>query len=218
MPGDRWQAFANLRCLLAYMWSYPGKKLLFMGSEWGSPKEWSQDESLPWHLLDDPDHAGIQRLVKRLNAIYGRYLAISHSDHRADGFQWIHHDDHTQSIIAFLRRMPPQQASRIDTPPAATLLIVCNFTPVPRPAYRIGVPSPGCWQVLFNSDDASFGGSAYPLTADAQKVSDCTSEDKVMVWAKGLAWQGQDFSIDIDLPPLAVLYLLAPHEAARCLP
>ena len=206
MPGDRWQAFANLRCLLAYMWSYPGKKLLFMGSEWGSPKEWSQDEALPWHLLEERDHAGVQSLLRRLNAIYRTYAALSQTDHRGDGFQWVHHDDHSQSVIAYLRRLGPL-ASRAggEESHSEDLLMLCNLTPMPRPAYRTGVPCGGDWRVLLNTDSEEFAGSAFPITDAIQVTANIAAEP--------IGWHGFEQSIKLNIPPLSVLYLRAPEKA-----
>jgi 1,4-alpha-glucan branching enzyme len=184
MPGEHWQRFANLRALFGLMWAYPGKKLLFMGSEWASDSEWNHDSFLPWHLLAQGEHLGIQRLVKDLNAVYRAQAPLHQLDHEAAGFEWVAHDDHRQSVIAFLRNDLSGNA----------VLVVCHFTPVPRPAYRFGVSAEQRWEVILNTDDALYGGGAsIPEAWIAQAVSE--------------PWHGKPFSLAIDLPPLAVLWL-----------
>ena len=150
MPGDRWQKFANLRAFYAFQYAHPGKKLLFMGGEFGQWCEWDAWESLHWHLLADPDHAGLQRFVKDLNALYRSEPALYERDFDPAGFEWIERHDAANSVLSFLRR-----ASSTDAP----VIFACNFTPEPRRNYRIGVPAPGAYRELINSDAQCYGGS-----------------------------------------------------------
>ena len=182
MAGDPWQQFANLRTLYGLMWAYPGKKLLFMGSEFAQPTEWADADSLPWHLQDQPAHAGVQRLVRDLNRVYCAFPALHEQDVEPGGFSWIAHEDHAQSVLAFARWSRSGQCA----------VVVCNFTPLPRAAYRLGVPQGGAWRELINTDAAVYGGSGignHSLHADAQ-------------WAHG---HGQ--SLVLHLPPLSCLVL-----------
>jgi 1,4-alpha-glucan branching enzyme len=149
MPGDRWQKFANLRAYVGFMWTHPGKKLLFMGGEIGQPQEWNHDGELPWSLLDQDDHAGVQRLVRDLNRLYRAEAALYGRDSDPDGFAWVIGDDHQNSVFAFLRRGQD----------GAPLLAIVNMTPVPRHNYRIGVPQAGAWREILNTDSAFYGGS-----------------------------------------------------------
>ncbi|GGI20970.1 1,4-alpha-glucan branching protein GlgB [Oxalicibacterium faecigallinarum] len=149
MPGDDWQKLANLRAYLGFMWTHPGKKLLFMGSEFGQLGEWNHDASPEWHLLDDPRHRGVQRLVRDLNHFYVAQPALHESDCQPSGFRWIIGDDADNSVLAYLRMSPN----------APSVLIVCNMTPVPRTDYCIGVPEAGNWEEVINSDAAVYGGS-----------------------------------------------------------
>src|SRR3712207_845239 len=135
MPGDRWQRFANLRAYLGFMWGHPGKKLLFMGGEFGQEREWNHDAGLDWHLLDDPMHKGVQALVRNLNAAYRAVPALHQLDCEPEGFEWIEGNDSDQSVVAYLRR------GRDD--PERVAIAVTNFTPLPRHGYRVGVPYPG---------------------------------------------------------------------------
>ncbi|HTJ89669.1 MAG TPA: 1,4-alpha-glucan branching protein GlgB [Acidocella sp.] len=149
MPGDEWQRFATLRAYLTFMWTHPGKKLLFMGSEFGQPGEWSHESEVPWHLLQYETHRGVQGLVRQLNALLKREPALYERDFTPSGFQWLVGDDREQSVFAYARfadQGPP-------------LLVVCNFTPSVRDGYRIGVPEMSSWQEIFNSDATGFGGS-----------------------------------------------------------
>ena len=150
MPGDEWQKFANLRALYGYMFTYPGKKLLFMGSEFGQGREWTHDESLDWHLLDYPRHEGLRRWVQDLNRLYRTEGALFESDADSHGFEWIDGNDRQRSVFSFLRR---------GKTPNDELVVVCNFTPVPREGYRIGVPHDGYWKEVLNSDAKLYGGS-----------------------------------------------------------
>jgi 1,4-alpha-glucan branching enzyme len=184
MPGDPWQKFANLRAYLAFMWTHPGKKLIFMGGEIAQPSEWNHDAALAWGLLDDASHRGIQRLVHDLNAAYRSIPALHRQDASPEGFRWVVGDDNAQSIFAWLR------LGTAGDPPA---LVVCNMTPVPRHGYRIGVPAGGQWHEVVNTDGAAYGGSN---TGNGGAVQ------TEMVESHGF---GQ--SLPLFLPPLAVLVL-----------
>jgi len=150
MPGDAWQKFANLRLLFGYMWGHPGKKLLFMGCEFGQTREWQHDESLEWHLLHYPEHAGLWRWIGDLNRFYRSQPALYQLDFSRDGFQWMDCHYAEKSVISFVRR---------GVNPNDTLLAVCNFTPVVRENYLVGAPSGGVWQEVLNSDAKLYGGS-----------------------------------------------------------
>ena len=143
MRGDRWQRFANLRAYLGFMWTHPGKKLMFMGGEFAQVREWNHDRGLDWHLLDDPAHSGMQSLVRDLNGAYRSLPALHERDCRPDGFRWVVMDDADQSVFAYLRNSADD---------SAPVLVVCNFTPVPRTEYRVGVPAPGTWREVLNTD------------------------------------------------------------------
>jgi 1,4-alpha-glucan branching enzyme len=150
MPGDRWQKFANLRALYGYMYAQPGKKMLFMGSEFGQPTEWAHDGSLPWELLSDPMHQGLKDWVSDLNHLYRNDPALYELDCDPGGFEWIDCDDAEHSVISLIRKGKSTKD---------LILVVCNFTPVPRYSYRLGAPRAGHWQELLNSDSARYGGS-----------------------------------------------------------
>ncbi|HEU0078836.1 MAG TPA: 1,4-alpha-glucan branching protein GlgB, partial [Longimicrobiaceae bacterium] len=150
MPGDAWQKLANLRLALGYMWAHPGKKLLFMGGELGQWREWSEGRALDWELLDDRLHAGVQRFVRDLNALYGREPAFWEMDFAHEGFEWIDFHDVRNSVVSFVRR---------GREPGEELVFVCNFTPVPRMGYRVGLPRPGRYAEVLNSDAEAYGGS-----------------------------------------------------------
>ncbi|MND29699.1 1,4-alpha-glucan branching enzyme GlgB [compost metagenome] len=183
MPGDRWQQFANLRLYLAFMWTHPGRKLLFMGCEFGQWREWDHDQQLDWYLLRYPEHAAVQALVRELNRLYRGEAALHQRDDRAEGFQWLIGDDQRNSVFAWLRHADG----------AAPLLVVHNFTPEPRPGYRIGVPRAGAWEVLLNTDDERFTGS------NAGSMGSLASE--------AVAAHGEAQSVSLDLPPLGTLVL-----------
>ena len=184
MPGDDWQKRANLRAYLSFMWTHPGKKLIFMGIELAQPTEWTHDAALPWHLLDDPGHRGMQDLVRDLNALYRGLPALHRLDAEPAGFEWVIGDDSAQSVFAYLRR------GHDGDPPA---LVVCNLTPVPREGYRIGVPSGGWWHELLNSDAENYGGSNLGNAGG--------------VMAEDLPSHGQAQSLSLILPPLATIVL-----------
>jgi 1,4-alpha-glucan branching enzyme len=183
MPGDDWQRFANLRACYGYMWGHPGKKLLFMGCEFAPWDEWNADASLPWHLLDHPAHAGMQRLVRDLNAVLRHYPALHQLDTSADGFEWISHDDADHSVIAFERRSRDGQR----------VVVICNFTPVVRHGWRVGVPQPGIWREIINTDATIYGGSGVVNGPQGSEPS---------------AWQGRAQSLMMSLPPLATVMLV----------
>ncbi|KAA5610565.1 1,4-alpha-glucan branching protein GlgB [Rhodovastum atsumiense] len=187
MPGDEWQRFANLRCYLGFMWAYPGKKLLFMGGEFAQTREWNHDHGLDWHLLDDPRHAGVQKLVRDLNLLYRATPALYRGDCVPEGFRWVVVDDREYSVFAFLRF-----GAEGDRP----VLAVCNFTPVVRQGYRVGVPRGGSWRETFNSDGALYGGS------NLGNGGWCTAEE--------VPSHDQPCSVVLTLPPLSTLFLEAP--------
>ena len=185
MPGDEWQRFANLRAYYGFMWGHPGKKLLFMGQEFAQRDEWNHDAELPWALLQDERHAGVQRLVRDLNQLYRKHPALHRLDCEAHGFEWIVSQDAEQSTLAWLRRDDQ----------GAQMLVVCNFTPVPRHGYRIGVPGgPGNWVTLLNTDAALYGGS---------NVGDGSAPLAV----ESVPAHGHAYSLLLTLPPLATLFL-----------
>ena len=150
MPGDRWQRFANLRAYYGFMWTHPGKKLLFMGCEFGQEREWNHDIGLDWHLLDDPLHDGLRRLVRDLNHLYRSTPALHRLDCDPDGFQWVDVANSEQSVVSYLRR---------GRGPHELAVVVCNFTPVPRENYWIGVPHGGRYRERINTDAVEYGGS-----------------------------------------------------------
>jgi 1,4-alpha-glucan branching enzyme len=185
MPGDEWQRFANLRAYLGFMWAQPGKKLLFMGGEIAQPSEWNHDAQLPWALLDDPRHRGMQRLVDDLNAALRENPALHRRDADPGGYQWVVGDDRANSVFAWLRH-----GGEGDAP----VLVVCNFTPVPRHGYRLGVPRAGSWYEIVNTDGAAYGGS--------------NSGNGGGVMAEAQPSHGFDHSLSLLLPPLATLILV----------
>jgi 1,4-alpha-glucan branching enzyme len=187
MPGDRWQRFANLRAYFGFMWAHPGKKLLFMGGEFGQEREWNHDQSLDWHLLDDPFHRGMQLLIRDLNAIYRATPALHERDAEASGFQWLVSDDADNSVIAWARWGDSE---------AETVIVVSNLTPVPREGYRIGVPLPGFYREALNTDAALYGGSNMGNLGG--------------VAADGTASHGQPYSLTLTLPPLSTIMLALP--------
>ncbi len=182
MPGDLWQQFANLRAMYGYMWTHPGKKLLFMGCEFGQRAEWAHDGQLQWELLGFPEHASLQRWVSDLNALYRAEPALHELDHASGGFEWIDCTDSQSSVIAFLRK--PRGAG-------ATLLVVCNFTPVPRTNYVVGAPRAGYWQEVLNSDANLYGGSGWGNLGGVE--------------AAPVGAHGQRFSLSLTLPALSVV-------------
>ncbi len=190
MPGDDWQKLANLRLLLTYEFMHPGKKLLFMGGEFAQWDEWSHDQSLQWHLTQWERHNGIQKLVADLNTIYRNTPSLYEYDFDPKGFEWIDCNDWENSILTFIRK---------GSNPEDIILIGCNFTPVPRLAYRVGVPLPGYWEEILNSDAIEYGGSG------SGNAGGTTSE--------AVSWHGKKNSILITLPPLAaVVFKFRPEK------
>jgi 1,4-alpha-glucan branching enzyme len=187
MPGDRWQRFANLRAYYGFMFGHPGKKLLFMGGEFGQEREWNHDASLDWHLLNEPPHQGVQALIRDLNRLYREWPALHVHDCEPEGFEWLVVNDADNSVLAFLRRGRPG-----DRP----VLIACNFAPVPRVGYRIGVPASGWWRELLNTDSRVYGGGNMGNGGG--------------LMADGLAWGNKPYSLNLTLPPLSTV-MLAPE-------
>jgi 1,4-alpha-glucan branching enzyme len=183
MPGDRWQKFANLRAYYGFMYGHPGKKLSFMGNEFAQEREWNHDLSLDWHLLDDPLHAGMQTLVRDLNRLYRDSAALHQRDFTPDGFEWIAHSDAAHSVLSFVR---------CSLGARTLMLVVCNFTPVVRHGWRVGVPRAGRWLERLNTDSAYYGGSnvGTPLGLADSQPHRCNERAD---------------SIVIDLPPLATV-------------
>ena len=182
MPGDEWQQFANLRLLYSYMYTHPGTKLLFMGAEFGQRDEWNFQTSLDWHLLQYDHHKGIKNLIKDLNALYKKYPALYERQFEADGFEWISYDDHENSVVAYIRKGNKDEDF---------LVMACNFTPVPRTSYRIGLPTKGKLIQLFNSDDSNYGGTGDFIT------------NKVTI--EKVDWHYRKYSAEINIPPLGAI-------------
>ncbi len=182
MPGDDWQKFANLRLLLGYMFTHPGKKLIFMGGEFGQWQEWSHEQSLDWHLLQYPFHQALQKWVQDLNHLYRNESALYQTDFQCSGFEWIDFNDADNSVISYLRK---------DIPKNEHIAVICNFTPVPRENYRIGVPKAGFWQELLNSDAQEYGGSGMGNFGG--------------VHTSDLEWNNRPYSLLLTLPPLSIL-------------
>jgi len=199
MPGDDWRRFANLRLYLSFMWTQPGKKLLFMGGEFGQRREWNDDRELDWALLDDPVHGarhrGLQALVRDLNHLYAAVPALHVLDCEPRGFSWVDCQDSAQSVIAWLRH---------GHDPLDCALVVCNFTPVVRHGYRVGVPHPGCWQERLNSDAAAYGGAGVGNLGAVQ--------------AEAVPWHGRPFSLSLTIPPLGALLLQPPAAPTGAAP
>ena len=183
MPGDEWQRFANNRAYFGFMWGHPGKKLLFMGSEFGQTAEWNFNQSLDWHLLQYEVHKGLQSLVRDLNHVYRATPALHARDCEGEGFRWIVADDRDQSVIVWARFGGP------DDPP---VVVACNFTPVPRSHYRFGMPKAGTWKEILNTDAVLYAGSG--------------SGNLGGVEADGPAMHGLPTSAEVFLPPLAAVY------------
>jgi 1,4-alpha-glucan branching enzyme len=184
MPGDLWQKFANLRLLYTYMWCHPGKKLLFMGSEFGQWREWDFDASLDWHLLQHDTHRGLSKAVADLNALVRREPALHQLDFDGRGFEWIDCHNWQDSVLAFVRR---------GENPDDFLVVCCNFTPVPREGYRLGVPCGGTYAEIFNGDSAWYGGTNL---GNAGAIE-----------AEPVPHHGRDHSVSLTLPPLAAVVL-----------
>jgi len=183
MPGDDWQMFANLRALYGYMWAHPGKKLLFMGGEFAQRREWTHEGELEWWVSGLPEHAGVKRLIGDLNRVYVRESSLHQIDFSPDGFEWVDGGNGEMSIIAFLRK------SVGGTP----LLVVCNFTPVPRANFLIGVPARGIWREIINTDAQDYGGSGWGNLGGVESVP--------------VGSHGRIESVNLNLPPLSTLVL-----------
>ncbi|MBU9835730.1 1,4-alpha-glucan branching enzyme [Rahnella perminowiae] len=185
MPGDVWQKFANLRAYYGFMWAHPGKKLLFMGNEFAQGREWNFDASLDWHLLDDPSgwHSGVQHLVRDLNLVYQANAPLYELDYNPRGFEWLVVDDHENSIFAFARR--DEQGGEV--------IVISNFTPVPREHYRIGISRPGRYHEILNTDSHYYRGSNVGNGGD--------------IYSENISHHQRDHSISVTIPPLATVYL-----------
>ena len=183
MPGEEWQRFANLRLLLGYMYGHPGKKLLFMGAELAQWREWNHEQSLDWHLLGDKKHNGVKRWLQDLNHFYRSQPALYERDFQTDGFEWVEVHDWEQSTLAFLRK---------GSDAAEHVLVVCNFTPVPRYNYRVGVPQAGMWQEALNSDATLYGGSGHGNLGSVASVP--------------VPSHGHYHSLSLTLPPLGIVF------------
>jgi 1,4-alpha-glucan branching enzyme len=213
MPGDEWQRFANLRLLYTYMYTHPGKKLLFMGSEFAQGEEWNSQRVLDWYVLEYPLHQGIQRLVRSVNGLYRDEPALHDRDFDGEGFEWIDCHDAQNSVLIYQRKgsvasgpraagMPSeptgsdgdQTEQQEEVGPNDHVVVALNFTPVPREGYRIGVPSPGPYQELFNSDAQDFGGSG-------------VSNGPGTIPSEPVAWMNCPHSVVLTLPPLAGIVL-----------
>lgn len=183
MPGDRWQQFANLRLFLAWMFAHPGKKLLFQGAEVAQAREWNHDESVDWHLLDSPEHRGIQRLIQDLNRLYVSEPAIHELDHRPEGFEWIDHLDTERSLFSFIRRSHG----------GGEVVVLVNATPMVRRDFRLGVGAPGFYREIFNSDSEIYGGTNVGNLGGVQ--------------SQAIESHWREHSIVLQIPPLATVML-----------
>nr|MBA3430664.1 alpha amylase C-terminal domain-containing protein [Actinomycetota bacterium] len=186
MPGDKWQKLANVRLLLAYMWSHPGKQLLFMGGELAQEREWTHDHSIDWHLLEDQGHAGVKRMVSDLNRVYSQTPALWEQDFSPDGFAWIDANDADNNTLSFVRRAKDSDQ---------VLACITNLSPVVREGFRVGLPKSGRWDEVMNTDSERYGGSN-------------VGNGGVIV-AEDQSWHGLDHSAVITLPPLGILWLRA---------
>jgi 1,4-alpha-glucan branching enzyme len=189
MPGDDWQRFANLRAYYGFMFGHPGKKLLFMGAEIAQEKEWNHDQSLHWHLLEQPRHRGVQLLVRDLNRVYRETDALHQLDFSSEGFEWIDYQDADSSVFCWLRRAND----------GSFVICISNFTPLVRSGYRLGVPQAGSYVELLNTDSVKYGGSGVGVAAEIQ--------------AESIGAHGRSHSLQIDLPPLATLMLIIKNPA-----
>jgi 1,4-alpha-glucan branching enzyme len=186
MPGDPWQKYANLRVLFGYQYAQPGKKLLFMGGEFAQWNEWNYQTSLDWHVLQYPDHAGVQHWVRDLNHTYRNEPALYDVDFDAWGFEWIDCNDADNSVLSFLRKSRNGDI----------ILVVCNFTPVLHYHYRVGVPRDGNWKELLNSDSLAYGGSG---------AGNLGGKD-----AEQQPYHSRPCSLDLTLPPLSISFFKSP--------
>ena len=181
MRGDNWQRFANLRLMFSYMFTHPGAKLLFMGGEFAQTKEWNFEKSLEWDLLQYPAHQGVQLLVKDLNELYKNSTALYEQQFSPEGFAWIDHADYKRSVLIYVRKGVKKKDM---------LLVVCNFIPVLREKFRVGVPRAGTWVEILNSDDKKYGGAGNINENPAKSIKK--------------EWHEQANSIEIMMPPLGV--------------
>jgi 1,4-alpha-glucan branching enzyme len=188
MPGDEWQRFANLRLLFAYMFAQPGKKLLFMGCEFGQVSEWSHDRSLDWDVLQYPVHSGLLNWVSQLNRVYRSEAPMHWFDNDPQGFEWVDCNDAPMSVVSLLRKGKNNEKDG-----ESPVLVVCNFTPVPRLGYRVGVPSGGYWKELLNSDAHEYGGSGMGNMGGTEALAETT--------------HGRPYTLRLTLPPLGALFL-----------
>jgi len=188
MPGDAWRQFAGLRTMLGYQFAHPGKKLLFMGCEFGQWIEWNADTGLDWHLLQWSDHQGVQKLVDDLNRLYRGEPALHRVDFHWSGFEWLVLNDSDNSIIAFARK---QESGEGD------IVCVCNFTPLPRHNYRVGVSRPGVYKEVLNTDSAYYGGSNMGNHGEVKTLA--------------ATWGGKPYHMDLTIPPLSIVFLK--HQA-----
>jgi 1,4-alpha-glucan branching enzyme len=184
MPGDRWQQLANLRSLYAYMWSHPGKKLIFMGSELATPWEWAHQDEVPWWLLEHGEHAGMRDLIRDLNAIYRDEPALWEVDFSHEGFVWIEPNDAANNALAFMRMSEGGKRK---------VVCIANLSPVVRESYRVGLPDAGKWTELLNTDSSYYGGTG--------------TGNMGVVAAEDVSWHDQPFSAVVTLPPLGVVWL-----------
>jgi 1,4-alpha-glucan branching enzyme len=196
MPGDEWQRFANLRAYFGFMWAHPGKKLLFMGGEIAQWREWNHDSSIDWDLLDQPSHRGVQTLVRDLNALYRGQHALHQRDSLPSGFRWIIGNDAANSVFAFVR---------LGNEDGQMVLVVSNMTPVPRVGYGIGVPRPGYWREVLNTDADLYGGSNMGNSGGIDAVP--------------AQMHGEAQALFLTLPPLSTIFLspdpYPPHFCRR---
>lgn len=184
MPGDEWQKFANLRAYYGFMFTHPGKKLLFMGNEFGQDWEWNAEESLRWHLLQYPMYKGMQNCVRDLNLMYKGNPALYEVDFDYRGFEWIEHSNADDSVISYVRK---------GTQPGDYLIVICNFTPVVRRDYRVGVLEKCKYQEIFNSDDVNYWGSGV--------------KNEGFMEAQEQEWNMKPYSVQITLPPLSTIVI-----------
>ena len=187
MPGEEWQKFANLRALYAYMWAHPGKKLLFMGGEFGQWREWNETESLDWHLLETPVHQGVQSLIQDLNKLYRKHGALWEADNEASGFEWIEVDNVSENVVAF-RRIAPSTGKEI--------ICVGNFSPVIREGHRLGLPRAGTYKQVLNTDHEKYCGGGFGVVKSIK--------------AEKVPAHGLEYSAEITLPPLATMWFEGP--------
>jgi len=182
MPGDEWQKFGNLRLLYSFMYTHPGAKLLFQGGEFGQTSEWNFNGSLDWHLLEYDVHKGVQTLVKDLNKLYKKEPALHQKQFSHEGFEWIDHGDHENSVMSYIRKGNNEKDN---------LIIVLNLTPIPRENYRIGIPKAGTLKAIFNSDASIYNGT-----------DNFTNKNGI---SNSKKWNGRKNSIELNLPPLGML-------------